>query len=215
MRKQTWLKLGVGVVAIVVLPWLFLTSLQDTIAEPYELNGATLSGWTLVQSDPARRSLAVLGLRPPAMLVPNLFGQLFDRTMASMTSPAEPVLPIVLRSEFQSGLGAALSPDEMLQVARDAGLDQTRLDPVCMGVKRASFAGRSRELYFVLFDAPEVSAFREHLMALAQDPSGAGAPGSATFDLVLPVGGSDSAFTSWFPMTVNREVDCQAPLYDD
>ena len=212
MRKETWLKLGVGAAVVVVLPWLFLKTVRDTIAEPYEVDDAALAGWTLALADPARPGLSALGLRPPRPLVPALFDQLFNRTMESMTSPGEAILPIVLQSEVQAALGAVWSPDQMLQAAREAGLEQARLDPVCMGVKRQPFAGRSRQFYFVLFDAPAVGAFRRELGRVAAERGGPGGFGATAFDLVLPIAGSDAGFASWWPITVDRGADCQAPL---
>lgn len=212
MRTQTWVKIGLGAVAIAVLPWLFLKTVRDSIAEPYRVDEAALTGWTLALADPARPGFSALGLRPPPQLVPALFDQLFNRTMESMTSPGEPLLPIVLQSEFQSVLGAVFSPDQLLEVARDARLEQTRLEPVCMGVKREPSAGRSRQLYFVLFDAPEVAAFRQALGRAAAERGGPGAFGATAFDLILPVAGSDPGFATWWPMTVDRRVDCQATL---
>ena len=213
MSKPTLVKLGVGVAAVIVLPWLFLKTARDTIAEPYEVDDTTLTGWRLVLTDPGQPAISVLGLRPPPSLVPGLFDQLFKRTMESMTSPGADILPIVLQSEFQSGLRAVLGPDEMLQAARDAGIEEGRLEPVCMGVKRDRSFGRSRQLYFVLFKAPVVAAFRRQLGRLAEERGGADTVGSTTFDLVLPIGGSDAGFASWFPMAVDRVTDCQAPLH--
>ena len=127
-------------------------------------------------------------------------------------SPAASILPVVLHGEYQSGLRAVLAPDELLQAALDAGLEEARIEPVCMGVKREPFAGRSRQIYFVLFEAPVVAAFRQQLGRVAAESSGSGAFGATPFDLVLPVGGSDG-FASWFPITVDRAGDCQAPVH--
>ncbi len=215
MRKSTLVKLGVGAAAIVVLPWLFLKTVRDTIAEPYEVDAAALTGWRLVVSDPGQPGLSVLGLQPPPLLVSGLFDQVFMRTMESMTSPGADILPVVLHNEFQRGLRAVLAPDELLQAARDAGLEEARLEAVCMGVKREPFGGRSRQIYFVLFDAPAVAAFRQQLGRLAAEGGEAGAFGATPFDLVLPVGGSDAGFASWFPVAVDRDRDCQAPVHDD
>ena len=44
MRKQTLVKLGLGLAVLIVVPWLFLRTLQDTIAAPYEVPAETLSG---------------------------------------------------------------------------------------------------------------------------------------------------------------------------
>ena len=212
MRRPTFVKIGVAAAAIVLLPWLFLKTARDTIAEPYEVAAAALSGWRLVVTDPGQPAISVLGLQPPPLLVPALFDQLFKRTMESMSSPGADILPIVLQREFQAGLHAVLSLDEMLQAARDAGLEETRLEPVCMGVKREPFVGRSRQLYFVLFEAPAVAAFRQQLGRLATARGSTDTVGSTAFDLVLPIAGSDTSFAHWFPMAVDRNMDCQAPL---
>ena len=212
MRRTTLVKLGVGAAALVLLPWLFIETARDTIAEPYEIDDATLTGWRLVLTDPGQPGISVLGLQPPPSLVPGLFDQVFKRTMESMTSPGADILPIVLHREFQSGLRAVLAPDELLQAARDAGLEAERLEPVCLGVKREPFVGRSRQIYFVLFEAPGVAAFRQQLGRVAAEHGGPGAFGATPFDLVLPIGGSDARLASWFPMAVDRGADCQAPL---
>ena len=132
--------------------------------------------------------------------------------MASMTTPGDPMLPIVLGSELQGELGIVLTPDEMLTVARRAGLDQLALRPVCMAVKREPFMGRTREFFFVLFDAPELAAVRVQLGALAAERGVADALDDPTFPFVLPLAASDAEFSSWWPLVVDRDTDCQAPI---
>lgn len=210
MRKQTLVKIGLGLAALVVVPWLFLRTLQDTIATPYEVPEGSLSGWTLVLADPMRPAVWAAGLQPPDLFRAGLFDQLFDRTMASMTSPVDDVLPIVLDSELRGGPAARLFPEAIRQAAAEAGLEQVRLEPVCMAVKRQTFSGRTREFFFVVFDVPEVSAFRRRLGELAGE--GAGPDALGPLDLILPIAGSDTAFTGWWPVVVDREVDCQAPV---
>ncbi len=210
MRKQTLVKLGLGLAALIVVPWLFLRTLQDTIAAPYEVPADALSSWTLVLADPMRPAVWAAGLQPPALFRAALFDQLFDRTMASMTSPVDDVLPIVLDSELRAGPAAGLAPETIRQAAAEAGLERTRLQPVCMAVKRETFAGRTREFFFVVFDVPEVDAFRRRLGELAGD--GAGPDTFGPLDLILPIAGSDAAFTGWWPVVVDRETDCQAPV---
>lgn len=209
---RTFVKVGVGVAALGVLVWLFVSTLQDTIAEPYDIGSTAFSGWTLVSRAPRPGDLAVLGLRPPQPLTPALFDELFARTMASLTTPGTPMLPIVLAREVQGELGIVLPPDEMLTVARAAGLERVELRPVCMAVKREPFMGRTREFFFVLFDVPELAAVRQQLAALATDRGVTGALNDATFEFVLPVAASDGEFDSWWPLVVDREADCQAPV---
>jgi len=209
---RTFAKVTVGVAALGVLVWLFLSTLQDTIAESYDVDGAAFSGWTLVSRVPRPGELAALGLRPPQPLAPELFDELFARTMASLTTPGAPLLPIVLAREVQGELGIVLTPDEMLTVAREAGLERLQLRPVCMAVKREPFMGRTREFFFIVFDAPELAAVREQLGALAAERGVAGALNDPTFEFVLPVAASDAEFGSWWPLVVDRETDCQAPV---
>lgn len=209
MRRQTLVKLGVGLIVLIAAPWLFLRTLQDTIAEPYAVDPESLSGWTFVVADPARRSIWAAGLRPPALFRAGLFDQLFDRTMASMTSPVDDVLPLLLGSELRGGL-AALPPEAVRQAADEAGLERARLEPVCMAVKRETFAGRTREFYFVVFDVPGAADFRRRLDAAAGEAGGLDALGP--LDLILPIAGSDAAFPGWWPVVVDREADCQAPV---
>ena len=127
-----------------------------------------------------------------------------------MISPGEDTLPIVLRHEFETGLQEFLSLDEIFQVAQDAGLEKARFDPICMGVKRKPFAGRSRQIYFVLFEAPQVESFRSQIERLSKARGGMFHAG--VLDLVLPISGSDAGFASWLPITVDRVTECQAPL---
>ncbi|MCY4506237.1 MAG: hypothetical protein OXG35_04670 [Acidobacteria bacterium] len=70
MRKQTLVKLGLGLAALIVVPWLFLRTLQDTIAAPYEVPADALSSWTLVLADPMRPAVWAAGLQPPPCSVP-------------------------------------------------------------------------------------------------------------------------------------------------
>ena len=210
MRKQTLVKLTVGLAVLIVVPWLFLRTLQDTIAAPYPVEPGSLSGWTLVLADPMRPAVWAVGLQPPALFRAHLFDQLFDRTMASMTSPVDDVLPVVLASEVRGGSAARFSPEAIRQAADETGLERARLEPVCMAVKRETFSGRTREFFFVVFDVPEVAAFRRRLGEMAG--GGAGADALAPLDLILPIAGSDTAFAGWWPVVVDREVDCQAPV---
>ena len=201
------MKLVLGAGVLVLLFWLFMRTLQDTIAEPFELEVARFSNWTLVAPESGSPSFVAVGLRPPAMLASTLFNELFDRTMSSMTAPGEDLLPLVFVRELRAG---GLSIAELLQAARDVGLEQAPLRPVCMAVKREPFAGRTREFHFVLIDMPEVATFRQQIAAMAAERGGGG-----VFELiepVLPISGSDTAWESWWPLDVDRAVDCQAPI---
>ena len=147
-RRKRWWQLGFVAVIVVGVPWLFLKTVRDTLSEPYLIDEAALSGWTLVFTEPAQPAIALLALQPPGQLPAELFQQLFLRTMESMTAPRMATMPVVLQSEYLGSLHTVLSPEEILEVARQAGLEDAKLGPVCLGVKRESDAGRTRQLFF-------------------------------------------------------------------
>ena len=212
MQRKTWLKVGLGALFIVGGPWLFLRTVQNTIAEPYVIDDAWLSGWTLTVAATRQPSPALIILQPPRGLVPDLFQQIFHRTMESMTTPGQPAMPVVLQSEFVTALREVMSPEDILEAARQSGLEEARFDPVCMAVKREPAAGRTRQLYFVVFEAPAFLRFRHALAQLADGGGGADSFDPAGLDLVLPVASSDADFAGWWPLHVDQATDCQAPL---
>jgi len=212
MQRKTWLKVGLLALFIVGMPWLFLRTVQNTIAEPYVIDNASLSGWTLALAETRQPSPALITLQPPGELVSELFQQIFHRTMESLVTAGQPAMPVVLQSEFVTALREVLSPEVILEVARQSGLEEARLDPVCMAVKRERAAGRTRQLYFVVFEAPAFLRFRQALARLYVEGGGAGSFDPAGLDLVLPIASSDGDFAVWWPLEVDRATDCQAPL---
>ncbi len=212
MQRNTWLKAGLVALLIVGVPWLFLRTVQNTIAEPYIIDDASLSGWTLALAEMPPPSHALIALQPPGGLVPDLFQQIFHRTMESMTTPGRPAMPVVLQSEFVTALREVLSPEEILKAARQSGLQEARFDPVCMAVKRKPAAGRTRQLYFVVFEAPAFLRFRQALQRLYVGGGGAESFDPAGLELVLQVASSDADFAGWWPLDVDRTIDCRAPL---
>ena len=212
MKRKTWFKVGLGALLIVGLPWLFLRTVRNTIAEPYAVDDASLSGWTLVLTETGQPSNALLALQPPGELVPALFQQVFHRTMESMATPLRPAMPVVLRSEFVTALREVLSAEEILEAARDSGLEQARFDPVCMAVQREPVGGRTRQLYFVVFEAPAFLRFRQALARLYAEAGGAGPFDPAGLELALPVASANADFAHWWPLEVDRATDCRAPL---
>ncbi len=212
-RRKRWWKLGFVAVIVVGVPWLFLKTVRDTLSEPYLIDEAALSGWTLVLTEPAQPAIALLALQPPGQLPDELFQQLFLRTMASMTAPGMPTMPVVLQSEYLGSLHTVLSPEEILEVARQAGLEDATLGPVCVGVKREAGAGRTRQLFFALFEAPAFSRFRLELARLYAARGGSEPFGPTALDPVLLIAASVAGFASGGPIAVDRATDCQAPLF--
>lgn len=210
MRKTTLLKLGIASILFLGVSWLFLSTVRSTLAEPYSMNIESLNNWTLSINELKQPIPALISLVPPSSLVPDLFQQVFARTMESLTTPTKSVMPIVLKNEFVSSLREVFSPMEILEFARMAGLDDARLVPVCMAVKRERVGGRNRQLYYVVFDSPEFAHFRSKLASLYRDSGGVSSFDPAKLDLVLQIASSDSDFAGWWPMSIDRTVDCLA-----
>ena len=212
MRRSFWLKMGVGVLLLVGVPWLFLKTIQNTIAEPYSIGAATVTEWTLHVQEMGQPIPALITLVPSSSLVPQLFQQVFHRTMQSLMTPSQPGMPIVLQGEFLAGLQDVFLPNEILAIARTVGLEQAQFNPVCMAVRREPSGGRTRQLFFVVFETPAFNEFRQELAKLYKERGGVLPFDPAALELVLPVASSDADFAAWWPLEVDRVVDCRAPI---
>jgi len=205
-------KAGIAVVALAVLGWLFWRTVQSSLAEPYVIDPGLVSEWTLALRGPMQPGAGLLVLQPSDQLRAELFQQIFARTMESMTSPAVSAMPLVLQSEYRDALGSLLAPPDVLETAEQSGLSAAVPVPVCVGVVRREGSGTTRQLYYALFRAPEVSGFRADLARRHREAGGSGTFEPAGFPLVVPLAASDADFASWWPLDVSAESDCQAPL---
>ena len=205
-------KAGIALLALAVLGWLFWRTVQSSLAEPYVIDSGLVSEWNLVLRGPMHRGAGLLELEPSDQLRAELFQQIFNRTMESMTSPSVSAMPLVLHAEYRDALGSVLAPTEVHELAEEAGLSAATPSPLCIGVVRREGSGTTRQLYYALFEAPEVSRFREDLARRHAESGGSGRFESAGFPLVVPLAASDADFASWWPLDVSAESDCQAPL---
>jgi hypothetical protein len=213
MRGRTIGKIVVGTAGVAVLAWLFVRSARSTLAEPYVIDAGTLSGWTLVTGAPDRAEVAWLALQPPAGLTAELFRQIFQRSMLSLTAPAAPGIPLLLRTEYPPELQTLVRPDEVLDAARRAGLERDRVEPVCVGVRQGASAGRSHQQFFAVFEIPAFMRFREEIARLVQERQERGGPAfdPGALGPVLPIAASEGDAASWGALDVGPS-DCQAPL---
>ena len=207
MRKAV-----IAILALAVLGWLFWQTVQSSLAEPYVIDAALVSEWTLSLRGPQQPGAGLLVLQPSEQLRAVLFQQIFTRTMESMTSPTAAAMPLVLHAEFRDALGSVLSPADLLETAEQSGLSAAVPAPVCIGVVRREGSGTTRQLYYALFEAPEVGRFRAALARRHAEAGGTGAFEPAGFPLVVPIAASDADFASWWPLDVSTETDCLAPL---
>ena len=194
------------------LGWLFLKTIRETNAEPYTLDGADLSGWTLALEDPAFGGPGVLVWQPPVGMPAELFRQIFLRSGLSMAGPPRPSVPIVLQSEYGKDAAAVLSPAQMLEAARATGIERERLVPRCMVVRRESSGGPQSQRFFVIFESAGFTRVREELAGLLQ-MRGATAFAPAALRPILAVASTEPDFHRWlWPLRVDPDTDCVAPI---
>ncbi|MSO35674.1 MAG: hypothetical protein EXQ50_00210 [Acidobacteria bacterium] len=201
-KTHPLIKIAIALLVLAGGGWLFVRSAQDSRAEPYQMSSRHLQGWTLGIDTAADSQGSVVSLRPPAELPMNLFRQLFSRQMESMGTPSMPGIPLVLRHELPS----ALTAEQVLGLAQSAGLDRSVITPTCVGYRRVSAMGATRQLYYVLF---AVSGFEGFRAALA-GPAGPGFKADTLSPVLMMAAQPD--FTGWMPIGADAQRDCVAPV---
>ena len=209
--RKVAIKVGVALVALAGLGFLFMRSVTSTRAEPYTVQPAHLRNWTLALDSAAGPREPLLVLQPPADLVNDLFNQVFKRAMESMNPPAAAGIPLVLRDEYERAFAGRVTPDALLAAARAAGLDRLALVPRCLAHRRISDPGANQQLYFVVFDLPEYARFRQQVAALLGGGARADFEPEAQSP-VLFIAAAESTFQRWLPLRANPQADCVAPI---
>ena len=201
-RLHPAIKILIAVAVLAGVGLMFVRSATSTRGEAYEIASAHLSGWTLAADNAQDAEDAAIALRPPAELPLHLFRQLFRRQMESLATPVAPGIVLARRSELPSSVSAV----QLLTLARDTGLERATLIPRCVGYRRVSATGVTRQLYFVWFSSPEFDAFRRRLSALATPAYRA--------DGLSPVmlTAAEPGFDGWHPVVVDETRDCVAPI---
>ena len=212
-RRSVFTRIVVGLVALGALAVLFLRSAQSAREAPFFIDRGSLTPWTLVfepNGDPLGSWLA---LRPPRNMAPPLGRQVFARAGVSVHYPSPASVPLLLRSEFDRALAGILTPDAVMDVASAARIETAMFERRCMGHRRISEPGATREVYFVLFDAPAFAQFRQQI---ASEIRGAGGDASlfdpAALSPVLIVASTADDFSRWMPLRAVPDVDCLAPI---
>ena len=212
-RRSALIRVVVGAVALCLLAVLFVRSAQDTREMPFAVEPQGLAQWSLAIGPDTDGLGSWLALRPPPTMASSLGRQIFARGGESVSYPSPAALPLLMQSEYDGALAGVLEPDALVTLARDAGLESTTFEPVCMAYRRISEPGATRGLYFVLFDVPAFSAFRLQVSAAL----GAAGGDLSRFDPgalspLLIVAGLDGNFRRWLPLRANPDVDCLAPI---
>lgn len=212
MARRILARVAIAVVVLAGLGWLFLKTVRDTNAEPYMLDGPELSGWTLALEDPEAGGVALLVLRPPVPLTGDVFQQIFHRTGVSLAGPARPGMPIVLASEYAAGLKTIATPDELLEMARAAGLEKEAVVPVCMGVMQDPLSGRPIQRFFLVFESQPFTKLRAELARLREAQKAPGVFEPDALVPIVPVASFEPDFSRWWPFRVDTARDCQTAL---
>ena len=159
---KTLLKVVTALVALVLLGVVYVRSARSTRAEPFTVARQHLTGWTLTLPSDADPLGSSLSITPKAELMPPLASDLFARMGESLHYPP-PAMPVVLRNEFQRAIAGVLTPEALLDAARKVGLESATFQPRCMARRRISAPGVVRSVYFLLFDLPQFTRFREQV----------------------------------------------------
>jgi hypothetical protein len=209
--KRLLIKIVVVAAALAALGYLFVRSARNVRSEPYEIARSRLTGWTLAVEPPSNASGVLLGLQPDKMTAATLFSQVFSRTGESLSGPVPAAIPLVLQAEFVPARAGTLTADALLALARSAGLEASALEPRCMAHRRISEPGVTRQVYFVRFDWPAFTAFRQQAAQRMRAAGGSGLDPAALTPLMI-VGATDAAFGRWLPLTAESADDCLAPI---
>ena len=209
---KTLFKVMIALVAVGVLAFLFVRSAQNSGARPFTVARQGLTGWTLTLTLEGDGLGSLLSLTPKATFLPPLSRELFARMGESLHYPMA-AMPIVLRSEFERAMSGTLTAEALHNAARDAGLESATLQPRCMARRRISEPGRVRGVFFLLFDFPRFTQFREQV---AQRLHAAGRDQSLfdpmALSPVLIAADLDGSFSRWLPLRADPPNDCFAQV---
>jgi hypothetical protein len=209
---KTLFKGIIALVAIGVLAFLFVRSAQNSGAQPFTIARQDLTGWTLTLAPDGDDLDSLLSLTPKPTFLPPLSRELFARMGESLHYPTA-AMPIVLRSEFERAMAGTLTSEALLNAARDAGLESATLEPRCMARRRISSPGLVRGVFFLVFELPAFSQFREQVARRLRAAGG----DQSLFDPmalspVLIAADLDGSFSRWLPLRADPPSDCFAPV---
>lgn len=193
---------------LAALCWLLVIVIRDR--RPYSVAQTALSGWKIVVGPPG--GTAVVAMQPPGELSTNLFRQVASRRKELLVAAEQPLVPLVVQDEYADSLQGVLSVDDIIEVARGAGLDAARFDPVCLAERRESRNGRVEELLYVMFEAPAFADFRQQLTPLFPEHAGSVAFEPGALHLMMPLATTDRELARQSAATIQRQAECVARI---
>jgi hypothetical protein len=204
--RKILVRVLVPIVLVGVFGVAFWRSVSSSRSEPYKLSPGAQRPWRLVIEQATRPNDPVLVLAPPSELARELFDQVFKRSMESMQAPEFEGIPLVLAGEIGHAGAERPSPDALLAMARDAGLEAALPAPRCIAHRRLPEPDEHSQAYFAIFDSPAFDAFRGNLAARLGPGFEAGAVTPAMF-----VGLVRSNAQRFLPLHADSK-DCVAPI---
>ena len=197
----------VPVLLVVAAGAAFWRSVHSARSAPYTIVAATQGSWRVAIATASQPNDPVLLLEPPSELSRELFDQVFKRSMESMQGPAFAGMPLVLASELERVGSGSISPEDLLAMARAAGLESAPPTPRCMGHRRLPEPNTRSQAFFAIFDSPAFTTFRSNLATRL------GANFDAAFVTpALLVGTVESMTQHWLPLHADAAQDCIAPI---
>ena len=210
MNLKKLLKFAVVVLVLGGVGFLFVRSADDAREAAYTVDRAHLKNWQLSIESADVLAAPVLVLKPPQQLAAALFRQVFSRGMESLVAPTMPTVPLLLRSELESGFGGQLTTATILAAARAAQLESATFMPRCLGYRRISDPGVTKQLYFLVFESPAFDQFRQSLAARPEASVGTFNP--LALSPVMFIGTAGATLNQWLPLRVDAAADCVAPV---
>jgi hypothetical protein len=200
-------KVGLALVVLAMLAALFWRSVHTARSAPYTLSPDTRGAWRLSIEMSSRPNDPVLVLTPPSGYARELFDQVFKRSMESMAAPDTGGMPLVLQGELERAGSERITPDALLAMAREAGLEEVIPTPRCLAHRRAPEPDTREQVFFATYDDPAFKTFRWNLAARL------GAKFEADFVTpLLLIGTVQSPAHRWLPLEVDEAKDCVAPI---
>lgn len=209
--RQSGKSLLVLALAALVVGLLVWTIAGDRTTQPYTVQRSALSGWTVVTSRGDEPWL--LGLQPPAALSASLFEQLSAKAGVALVAPAQTVLPLVLRAEYDDSLQGVYGMDSLVRIARDVGIENAVFEPICVAHRIEAGSQGPRQLFYIAFNSNGFRELRNGMMPAQPEHGGTGVYDPMALLPLLPVAASDGEFARWWPLAFDRRTDCQAPLF--
>jgi hypothetical protein len=146
-------------------------------------------------------------------MMADVFRQIFQRSGVSLAGPNRASMPVVLAAEYDRALKSVLSAEDLLDLAREAGLENERMQPVCMGIVRVSTGGPVVQRFFMVFESRGFRDFRDELARAHGAKGGTGTFDAAALRPIVPVASFAPDFQQWqWPLQFDEATDCQTRL---